>query len=163
VLRDHATTVIRPATEQDGPALGRLGAALTRLHHRFDPERFLAPGENIEQGYGRFLLAHMASADDVVFVADRAGEVVGYVWAGVEAKSWKELRDVAGFIHDVLVAEHARGVGIGGRLVEAAAEWLLARGMPRVMLWTAAKNGPAQRLFDRLGFRRTMIEMTRER
>ena len=30
------------------------------------------------------------------------------------------------------------------------------------MLWTAQKNVPAQRLFDRLGFRRTMIEMTRE-
>ena len=62
-----ATTVIRPATEQDGPALGRLGAALTRLHHRVRSRALhLAPGENIEQGYGRFLISHMASADDVV-------------------------------------------------------------------------------------------------
>jgi ribosomal protein S18 acetylase RimI-like enzyme len=30
------------------------------------------------------------------------------------------------------------------------------------VLWTAEKNDPAQRLFTRLGFRRTMIEMTRE-
>jgi hypothetical protein len=30
------------------------------------------------------------------------------------------------------------------------------------MLWTAEKNDSAQRLFARLGFRRTMIEMTRE-
>jgi hypothetical protein len=35
--------------------------------------------------------------------------------------------------------------------------------VPRVMLWTAEKNDYAQRLFARLGFRRTMIEMTRER
>jgi len=35
-------------------------------------------------------------------------------------------------------------------------------GAPRVVLWTAEKNDPAQRLFTRLGFRRTMIEMTRE-
>jgi RimJ/RimL family protein N-acetyltransferase len=27
---------------------------------------------------------------------------------------------------------------------------------------TAAPNAPAQRLFERAGFRRTMIEMTRE-
>jgi GNAT superfamily N-acetyltransferase len=158
-----ATTAIRRATEADAPALGRLGATLTRLHHGFDPERFLAPGPNVETGYGRFLAAQLASADDVVFVAERDGEVVGYVWAGVEPRAWKELRDVAGFVHDVLVVESARGRGIGGRLVEAAAEWLVARGMPRVMLWTAAKNAPAQRLFERLGFRRTMIEMTRER
>jgi ribosomal protein S18 acetylase RimI-like enzyme len=30
------------------------------------------------------------------------------------------------------------------------------------MLWTAEHNVTAQRLFDRLGFRRTMIEMTLE-
>jgi RimJ/RimL family protein N-acetyltransferase len=30
------------------------------------------------------------------------------------------------------------------------------------MLWTAERNAGAQRLFERLGFRRTMIEMTRE-
>jgi GNAT superfamily N-acetyltransferase len=49
-----------------------------------------------------------------------------------------ELRDEAGFVHDVFVAADARGQGIGGRLVEAAAEWLIARGVPRVMLWTGA-------------------------
>ena len=44
----------------------------------------------------------------------------------------------------------------------AAADWLAARGMARVMLWTAERNTRAQTLFARLGFRRTMIEMTRE-
>jgi ribosomal protein S18 acetylase RimI-like enzyme len=36
------------------------------------------------------------------------------------------------------------------------------RGAPRVVLGTAEQNEPAQRLFERLGFRRTMVEMTRE-
>jgi hypothetical protein len=30
------------------------------------------------------------------------------------------------------------------------------------MLWTAERNPAAQRLFEQSGFRRTMIEMTRE-
>jgi predicted GNAT family acetyltransferase len=30
------------------------------------------------------------------------------------------------------------------------------------MLMSAAKNATAQRLFERLGFRHTMVEMTRE-
>jgi GNAT superfamily N-acetyltransferase len=154
--------VIRRANEADGPALGRLGAALMRLHHGFDADRFLAPGAAPEAGYGRFLASQIASDENVIFVADRGGEVVGYVFAGVEPRSWKELRDVAGFVHDVIVAEDARRHGVGERLVEAAAEWLLARGVPRVMLWTAEKNDAGQRLFERLGFRRTMIEMTRE-
>jgi GNAT superfamily N-acetyltransferase len=158
-----AAIAIRRATEQDAPALGRLGAELMRVHHDFDRERFLTPGENPESGYGRFLASQLASDDAVVFVAERAGEIVGYVYAGVEPRSWKELRDVAGFVHDVLVVASARGTGTGERLVEAAARWLVARGVPRVMLWTAEKNAAAQKLFERMGFRRTMIEMTRER
>jgi GNAT superfamily N-acetyltransferase len=161
-MSDAAPTVIREATAEDAAGLGRLGAALTRLHYAFDAERFNTPGPNLEAKYGRFLDSHIASEHDVVFVAERAGAIVGYVWAGIEPKSYKELRDTAGFVHDVFVVEDARGTGTGERLVEAAAEWLLARGMPRVMLWTAEKNDHAQRLFERLGFRRTMIEMTRE-
>ena len=40
---------------------------------------------------------------------------------------------------------------------------LEARVAPRAVLSTAERNEKAQRLFDRAGFRRTMIEMTRER
>lgn len=161
-MSDPPSVVIRPAEARDLPALGRLGAALMRAHYAFDRDRFLAPGLHPEEGYGRFLASQ--HGDDVaVLVAERDGRVVGYVYAGVEPRSWKELRDVAGFIHDVVVDETARGSGVGARLVEAAAEWLVvARGVPRVMLWTAQQNASAQRLFERLGFRRTMIEMTRE-
>jgi ribosomal protein S18 acetylase RimI-like enzyme len=97
-----------------------------------------------------------------VFVAERAGEVVGYVYAGLEPLSWKELRDAAGFIHDVVVDEAHRGAGIASALLETASLWLKAHGAPRVVLWTAERNRAAQRLFEQAGFRRTMIEMTRE-
>jgi GNAT superfamily N-acetyltransferase len=97
-----------------------------------------------------------------IFVAERGTAVIGYVYAGVEPQSWKELRDVAGFVHDVVVDREARGSGVGTRLIETAASWLATRGVARVMLWTADKNEEAQRLFEHLGFRRTMIEMTRE-
>lgn len=105
--------LIRPATAADKAALGRLGAELLRLHHAFDADRFMAPGPQSEEGYGRFLAAEHASDDVVVLVAERAGAIVGYVFAGVEPRSWKELRDRAGFIHDVLVVEDARGTGTG--------------------------------------------------
>ena len=97
-----------------------------------------------------------------MFVAEQAGQVVGYVYAGIEPQSWKELREEAGFIHDVYVDEAARRGGVATALLEAAAEWLASRGMPRVVLWTAAPNEAARRLFERLGFRHTMTELTRE-
>ena len=154
---------IRRADRRDAPALGRLGAALVRAHHGFDSRRFLTPGPRLEEGYARFLRTQLAEKDVAIFVAERAGTIIGYVYAGVEPRSWKELRDVAGFIHDVVVDPGARRSGIGTRLVETAAAWLAARGIPRVMLCTAEKNPEAQRLFEHLGFRRTMIEMTRDR
>jgi ribosomal protein S18 acetylase RimI-like enzyme len=154
--------LIRPATANDLEALGRLGALLMRTHYAFDPHRFLAPGDDPESGYAWFLETQLREPDAVILVADRDGRVVGYVYAGLEPLSWKELRGPAGFIHDLVVEEQARGGGIARALLQAAIEWLRQRGAPRVMLWTAAQNGRAQHLFDAAGFRQTMIEMTQE-
>jgi ribosomal protein S18 acetylase RimI-like enzyme len=154
--------VIRRATREDIPSLGRLGAMLLRTHYEFDHDRFMAPGDQTEAGYGWFLGTQMRDADAVVMVAERERRVLGYVYAALEPQSWKELREAAGFIHDVAVDEDGRRTGAGTALIEAAVAWLRERGAPRVMLWTAERNGEAQRLFVRLGFRRTMIEMTRE-
>ena len=153
---------VRRATAADLPALGALGASLLRMHHAFDPQRFMAPRGNPEAGYAWFLGTQLKDAHVAVFVAERGGAVVGYVYAALEPQSWKELRDEAGFIHDVVVAEEERRAGTASALIEKACEWFRSIGAPRVVLWTAEKNEGAQRLFTRSGFRRTMIEMTRE-
>jgi len=154
--------LIRRATTADIAALGKLGAALLRTHYEFDQQRFMAPPVDPEAGYAWFLGTQLQDEDVAVFVAEQSGVVIGYVYAGLEPQSWKELREAAGFVHDVAVAPEAQRTGIASALVESACEWLRSIGAPRVVLWTAEKNDPAQRLFTRLGFRRTMIEMTRE-
>ena len=153
---------IRRAERRDLPALGRLGASLMRTHYGFDSRRFLSPGEDPEGGYAWFLGSQLDQPDVVVLVAERDGEIIGYAYAGIEPLSWKELRDEAGFVHDLVVADAARREGVGGLLLDAAIEWLRSRGMPRVFLWTAAQNAPARNLFERRGFRHTMTEMTLE-
>ncbi len=131
-------------------------------HYEFDPQRFLAPGNDAEEGYAWFLGTQLGKRDVAVFVAERDGKVLGYVYAAVEPLSWKDLRAECGFIHDIVVDERGRRSGLATALVERAIEWLRERGMPRVVLGTADPNHAAQRLFTTLGFRRTMIEMTRE-
>jgi ribosomal protein S18 acetylase RimI-like enzyme len=153
---------IRLATPADLPALGRLGALLMRTHYDFDPQRFMSAGTDAAEGYAWFLGRQLKDNDVVIYVAEQDGEVVGYVYAGIEPISWKELRDECGFIHDVVVDERGRRSGMATALIDKAIEWLRERGMPRVMLWTAEKNNGAQQLFSKLGFRRTMIEMTKE-
>jgi GNAT superfamily N-acetyltransferase len=153
---------IRRATRADLPALGELGALLMRTHYEFDGSRFMAPGDDADEGYAWFLGTQLDDGSVAVFVAEREGELIGYVYAGIEPQSWKELREECGFIHDVVVHHQGRGMGVASKLIEAAVEWLASRGMPRVVLWTAEQNTDARRLFERLGFRRTMVEMTRE-
>jgi ribosomal protein S18 acetylase RimI-like enzyme len=154
--------VIRRAVDADLPALGRLGALLMRTHYEFDQQRFMSPGDDPEGGYAWFLGTQLREPDVAVFVAEQDGDVIGYVYAGIEPQSWKELREEAGFVHDIVVDERGRRSGLASRLMETAAEWLASRGMQRIVLSTAEGNVGAQQLFARLGFRRTMVEMTRE-
>jgi len=153
---------IRQAQRKDLEALGRLGAMLMRTHYALDRERFLTPAAGAERGYASFLGKVIDSDDDRVFVAERDGVVIGYVYVALEPLSWKELRAPAGFIHDVAVAEDARRSGVATELIEAAVAWLRDRGAPRVILWSASSNEASRRLFHKLGFRDTMVEMTME-
>jgi GNAT superfamily N-acetyltransferase len=155
-------TAIRRATRDDLPALGRLGALLVQTHYGFDRKRFMAPRANAEDGYAWFLGTQLEDEDVAIFVAVRDGEVLGYVYAGVEPLNWKELREECGFVHDIVVAEKGRRTGLAAALIEQAVAWLRDRGMPRVILWTADQNTAAQQLFTGIGFRRTMVEMTME-
>ncbi len=155
-------TNIRPAVPADLPAIGRLGALLVRTHHDFDPQRFIAATSRTEHGYASFLGTQLDEPNVVVLVALRDGQVIGYTYAGAEEHDWMALRGPAGVLHDIVVDPAHRGQGVGRTLLDAMLAALATRGAPRVVLSTAERNEPAQRLFARAGFRRTMVEMTRE-
>ena len=154
--------IIRHATPADLPSIGRLGALLVEEHHDFDPRRFLAARAGTPEGYASFMGTQLEDSDKAVLVAEDNGEVVGYAYAAVEGYDYMALRGPAGVLHDIIVDPEHRGRGVGHLLIDAALEFLRSRGVPRVVLSTAEQNETAQRLFARMGFRRTMIEMTRE-
>src|SRR5262245_37248424 len=132
-----------------------------RQHHEADPRRFLMV-ERPEAGYGWFLVSRLSDPDSFVGVAESSNEIVGYVFAAVGGTSWKDLRGPGGFIHDIYVDERARGQGAGTELLRAALEWIHSRGMSQTVLFSKSGNASAQRLFAKMGFRETMIEMTRD-
>jgi ribosomal protein S18 acetylase RimI-like enzyme len=153
---------IRTATLADVPTLGRLGALLVREHHDFDPLRFIAASPETERRYGEYLGTQLAKSNIVILVAEAAGAVLGYTYSGVESYDYMSLRGPAGALYDIVVDPAHRKTGIGAKLLAATLAALEDRGVPRAVLSTAEQNEPAQRLFARAGFRRTMIEMTRE-
>jgi ribosomal protein S18 acetylase RimI-like enzyme len=157
-----AVPIVRSATSADLPKIGRLGALLIAEHHAFDSRRFLAAKQRTPTDYASFLGTQLDDPDVAVLVADRDGDVIGYAYAAVEGYDYMALRGPAGVLHDIVVDPEQRGRGVGRLLLHATFAYVKSRGAPRLILWTAEQNELAQRLFARAGFRRTMIEMTRE-
>lgn len=156
-----ARVSIRPATQTDLTAIGKLGALLVRSHHDFDPKRFLPVTSATTQVYSSFG-TQLEEPRIIILVGERDGEVIGFTYAGLEGTDYMALRGPTGALYDIVVDPAHRAQGLGRILLDATLEKLKALGAPRVVLSTAEKNIAAQRLFDRAGFRRTMIEMTRE-
>lgn len=153
---------VRAMTKSDLPAAAQLAGKLVRMHHDFDPQRFLHL-DNPEAGYARYFGGELKSDEVVLLVAEgTGGAIVGYAYGRLEPRSYNELRDACGALHDVYVDESARGHGVGEQLVVETVRRLTEKGAPRVLLLTAVQNESAQRLFKKLGFRTTMLEMTRE-
>jgi RimJ/RimL family protein N-acetyltransferase len=153
---------IREATRADLPALAAMGARLARAHHTMDPARFFVPEGRLEEGYAWWLGKERRNRDAVVLAAARRGRVIGYAYGRVEPRDWNTLRDRCGVGIDLWVDPRARGGGVGAALVDALGAALAARGAPRLVIDVAARNPRAQAVFARLGFRPTMLELTRE-
>jgi ribosomal protein S18 acetylase RimI-like enzyme len=154
--------VIRRAQASDLTRLGRLGALLVQAHHDLDPKRFLAGNDRTAADYASFLATKLEEPAATILVAEWHAEVIGYMYAAIQGYDYLSLRGPAAVLHDLIVDPAHRGRGVGGLLLNATLAYLKARGAPRVVLSTAEGNQAAQRLFVRLGFRRTMVEMTRE-
>ncbi|HYQ16148.1 MAG TPA: GNAT family N-acetyltransferase [Polyangiaceae bacterium] len=152
---------IKKATKRDLPKIAELAGVLVRQHYAFDAKRFLLI-ENPEAGYEWWFNKELANDKALILCAKLDGKIVGYAYARLEPKDWNALLDAHGALHDILVHESARRQGVGKLLLTRVLDELRKRGAPRVVLHTAVQNRGAHKLFEALGFRKTMLEMTCE-
>ena len=57
-----------------------------------------------------------------------------------------------GWVYYVAVSPSAQGAGLGRVLMSAAEEWVLARGIPKLMLLVRGTNTKALGFYERLGY-----------
>lgn len=142
----------RRAGPEDAPVLTELGASTFRQTFEADntPEDFaaymaVAFGESIQR-------AELQDADTTVFLAERAGETVGYVMLREgKAPSCVASADVLQ-IARLYARRSALGTGVGGALMQRALADAAARGKDAVWLGVWDRNHRAIRFYESWDF-----------
>ena len=97
--------------------------------------------------------AFAADNADVVIVAERDGQAVGYVVCHMRKPPDEANLGLVG------VADSARGMGCARGMLQFAGSWLWQRDFERVNVVTQAKNIAAQRTYQRCGFLTRSVEL----
>ena len=147
--------VVRPFREEERQVLKDLTvASFTKV----------SIDKNIEERFGRLgdtdwkerKAAHIdddiAANTEGVLVAEYRGEVIGYITVTLNRKA------KLGRIPNMAVDENYRGMGIGGKLLRAAEEYMHAEGMTHAKIETLDQNAVGQHLYPKMGF----VEVARQ-
>ncbi|HET7230320.1 MAG TPA: GNAT family N-acetyltransferase [Longimicrobium sp.] len=139
MTRSDPPLVIRPANEDDVPALASLA---THLGYPTTEAQMRARMQRIG-----------ADANYATLVAETNGRVIGY--AGMTWK-WAYVDDrPRGELLSLVVSPEARGQGAGAALMAAAEEWMRQHGAGSVHLTTALHRDRAHAFYERIGYTRT--------
>ncbi len=94
------------------------------------------------------------------FVADRDGDVVGV--AGATLSWYYEKDGMYSRLAVLAVSSTARGLGIGGQLVQAIEAWTTAKGVREVFVNSGLHRGDAHRFYERCGYSRTGFRFVKQ-
>ena len=153
---------IRKATGEDYSAVCALFDEVDALHRDHLPDIFQRPpGEARERDH---YLGLIADENVGFFVASAGGELVGFVHVIVrETPAVPVLVPKRYAVVDGIVVESgSRGRGVGGRLMDRAQEWALARGATALELNVYEFNEAAISFYEELGYRTLSRKMRKE-
>ena len=151
--------MIRLATEDDAEQIGQLWAEMVAYHARFDALTF-RPAENGAALYARNFVDRLGDGQTRVLVAERDGQIVGYVSgmvADITTDLFQPLR--CGLLADIFVSADYRRQGIGRHLVERLMLWFRAKDVERFEWHVSAMNSGARAFWEAFGAEITILRM----
>lgn len=143
---------MRPSQASDLPAL----QAIART--AYTNSRYYADGcfsaDLCNQFYETWITKSCQGYEDVVLVAQLAGEVLGYI--SCKLVPGNALQGQIGLVG---VADHAQGRGVGQTLLKAALAWFAEQAVQEVLVVTQGRNIAAQRIYQRAGFLTSNVQL----
>ncbi len=154
---------IRPATPDDVPAVLPMVEKVSALHEEWDAAKYPFRA-NIPRMYDEWLRRLAVDRRGVFLVAEAASpaKVVGFIYGSVEREIPIYRVKEYGFLHDLWVEPEYRNEGLARQMVMLAVEKFKEMGVKQVRCDTAMKNEAARKLFERCGFRASVVEMLME-
>lgn len=141
--------LIRKAEPRDLEAVGNLLRQVLKLHHDGRPDLFNEEGKKYTD---EELLAIFANPLTPVFVYEKGGIVLGYVFCELQHVSSGSLRTLDSlYIDDLCVDSSARGQHIGKALYEYAVEFAKQNGCHNVTLHVWECNSGAKAFYEAMG------------
>ena len=106
------------------------------------------------EGAQRFIAERLERGESVIFLAMAGGRAVGFtqLYPSFSSISMKRLW----ILNDLYVAAEARKLGAGQALLERARDWGIETKAKELELATATDNYPAQRLYERTGWKKDL-------
>ncbi len=148
---------IRPAEPRDLQAVGDLLRQVLKLHHDGRPDLFNAEGKKYSDDE---LLAIFANPQTPVFVYDRGGDVLGYVFCELQRQSSGSLKPLTSlYIDNICVAPEARGQHVGTALFEYVSKYAREKGCYNITLHVWECNPGARAFYESLGLKPQFTSM----
>lgn len=145
------TDSIRKATSRDLPAINDLLREVLAVHHAGRPDLFRPEGKKYTDGE---LLAIFADPLTPVFVYDRDGEVLGYIFCALQQQDSGSLQAVRTlYIDDLCVNPAYRGQQIGRALFGHAKAFARESGCHNLTLHVWECNPGARAFYEALGLK----------
>ena len=145
---------IRPAVAADYDALCGLWLELDEHHRHQRPDLFRRPkGPRRDRDWA---IEQIEGPDSVILVAQASGErLAGMASLKIETPEKLPVRIVRRHVqlHNLVVGSAFRRRGVGGELVQAAAEWTAAQGLGELELTVLEFNATARKFYAAAGFR----------
>jgi GNAT superfamily N-acetyltransferase len=135
---------IRTACSEDIPIVRNI-ARNSYVDSRFYfDERF--PQEKWQAYYETWVTKSCQGGADLALVAEKEGEVVGYITGLIDKTSHEGIYELTG------VKEAVRKSGIGQELFRSGLDWYVRSGIESIWVATQGRNTPTQRMIQRNGF-----------